>query len=933
MKMKRNTLFDTLPEKPLKSSSPVTCLGMTFENDETRRAYFTEELRKKLQDPELRKIEGFPIGSDEDILNLSDPPYYTACPNPFINDFIRNYGQPFNPQLDSYNQEPFSVDSQFGKTSNPITRAHPYHTKVPPEAVESFCNHYLGKEGGVMLDCFCGIGMSGVGFNLFKHKNKNKAASIICDLSTLASFASHNYNSKVDNLELAKILYEVKDQLENVIKSSFLTSHNGWPSSGKQTEIFTKNNKKSSDELGTIEYIVVAEEFSCPNCSSPNLLWQEKNIDIKGGKIKDSFLCDSCGKEINKSASTKIWETYPDPCRNGEVCQIFKQKPVLIFYSFKGKSFCKHPDHEDIYNIQKHWQYKYINIPIVPIPDGDKTRELISGKTLFFHQCYHPMVINAFNCLFEIVKKYKDNILYRKILFALSPLYSSLTRMAVVHVSHFFTGGGGPFISNISGFLHFPSISFIRNPISALRLRIESILSSEELKNEAWGESTFVSCQSATDLRQIENNSIDYVFIDPPFGQNLMYSELNFFWECALQVRTNASQEAIINKTQKKDLRDYQLLMGKSFKEIYRIIKPGRWVTVEFHNSKNSVWTAIQEAMEQSGFIVADVRILDKKLGSYNQNVSSGAPKSDLIISAYKPFSELEERFKLTSGTEDGGWDFVRSHLRQLPVFASKNGQVEIISERQNFLIFDRMLAFHVQRGVTIPFSATEFYKGLDQRFSQRDGMYFLPEHVAEYDKKRLSVGEVNQLSLFIKDETSAIQWLKHKLTQKPQTFQDLHPQFLLEMKGWNKNETPLELSLLLNQNFIRYDGKGGVPQQIHAYLSTNWKELRNLPKDDPTLVAKARDRWYVPDPNKAGDLEKMREKALLKEFEDYKEVKKKLKVFRLEAVRVGFKKAWQERQYAVIVAVAEKIPNNVLEEDPKLLMWYDQAVTRMGGE
>jgi chromosome segregation protein len=146
------------------------------------------------------------------------------------------------------------------------------------------------------------------------------------------------------------------------------------------------------------------------------------------------------------------------------------------------------------------------------------------------------------------------------------------------------------------------------------------------------------------------------------------------------------------------------------------------------------------------------------------------------------------------------------------------------------------------------------------------------------------------------------------------------------QLGGWSKNEDARTANELLNQNFLRYDGKGPVPEQIHAYLSTNWKELRNLPKDDPTLVAKARDRWYVPDPNKAGDLEKLREKALLKEFEEYKEVKKKLKVFRLEAVRAGFKKAWQERDYAVIVAVADKIPNNVLEEDPKLLMWYDQA-------
>ena len=75
----------------------VECLGMTFENDDARRAYFLGKLRERLRDPEFRKIEGFPIGSDEDILALSDPPYYTACPNPFIADFIKHYGKPYDP--------------------------------------------------------------------------------------------------------------------------------------------------------------------------------------------------------------------------------------------------------------------------------------------------------------------------------------------------------------------------------------------------------------------------------------------------------------------------------------------------------------------------------------------------------------------------------------------------------------------------------------------------------------------------------------------------------------------------------------------------------------------------------------------------------------------------------------------------------------------
>ncbi len=53
--------------------------------------------------------------------------------------------------------------------------------------------------------------------------------------------------------------------------------------------------------------------------------------------------------------------------------------------------------------------------------------------------------------------------------------------------------------------------------------------------------------------------------------------------------------------------------------------------------------------------------------------------------------------------------------------------------------------------------------------------------------------------------------------------------------------------------------------------------------------------------------------------------------MFRLEAVRAGFRKAWQERDYATIITVAGKIPERILQENPKLLMWYDQALTRTG--
>jgi len=121
-------------------SGPVECLGMTFPDDDERRKYFLEKLADNLKDPAFRKIEGFPIGEDEDILALSDPPYYTACPNPWLADFVKHYGTPFNPKK-PYHREPFAADVSEGKT-HPIYNAHSFHTKVPHRAIMRYILHY-----------------------------------------------------------------------------------------------------------------------------------------------------------------------------------------------------------------------------------------------------------------------------------------------------------------------------------------------------------------------------------------------------------------------------------------------------------------------------------------------------------------------------------------------------------------------------------------------------------------------------------------------------------------------------------------------------------------------------------------------------------------------------------------------------------------------
>jgi len=443
-----------------------------------------------------------------------------------------------------------------------------------------------------------------------------------------------------------------------------------------------------------------------------------------------------------------------------------------------------------------------------------------------------------------------------------------------------------------------------------------------------------INTGTATKL-PLADDSIDYIFTDPPFGENIYYADLNFLVESWHGVTTDAKPEAIIDKFKHKALPEYQHLMLRCFAEYQRVLKPGRWMTVVFSNSKGAVWNAIQVALQQAGFVVAEVTALDKEQGSYRQVTSTTAVKQDLVISAYKPNGGLEARFQKSGATVESAWDFVQTHLRNLAVVKIQNTtppELKFVPERDPRRIFDRMVAWFVRHHAPVPLSSQEFQEGLAQRFADRDGMVFLTEQAIEYDKARAQVAEAPQRELFVCDERSAIDWVADALKAKPVTYQDLHPEFIRQLgAAWKRYEIRPELTALLEANFLRYDGTGDVPCQIHGYLASNYHDLRGLDKSDPRLKAKAQDRWYVPDPNKAQDLEKKREKTLLKEFEHYKTFTgRKLKESRLEVLRAGFRDAWAKQDYATIARLADKLPEATLQEDETLLPLYDMALTRI---
>jgi len=939
-----------------KSGGPVECLGMSFLSENVRRDYFRGVLAEKLKDPSFRSKEGFPNGTDEEILNLSDPPYFTACPNPFISRFIEIENSKTK-RTETIVLEPFAADVSEGK-SDPIYTAQSYHTKVPHKAIMRYILHYT-QPGDLVLDGFCGTGMTGVAANLCADESTivslgyrtdragnilrpsesgdsnsweifskvGPRLSVLNDLSIAASFIAYNYNSPWNAAEFNDAVDNILIDIEERFSWMFRTHHGSGQQNVVEAMSDLETNRFRSEailNLHKINYTVWSDVFVCRDCGGEIVFW-DAAVNKVQAKILDKFPCKHCGTQLTKRTLDRSWVNEIDP-RSGEPRKYAKQVPVEINYSYHGKSLSKKPDPYDLQVLKLVESATIFSwFPTDRMPEGDEARRNDDDGLTHVHHFYtkrNLIVLSelykmAEQCGLPLVKQLVVNMMTRA------------NRQSSLHISNYFNGGGGVCKGHLSGTLYVPSISPEIPAIKLFQDRVHTF--NRWLKVAVKKRRSIISTSSFTAM-EIEDSSIDYIFLDPPFGKNLMYSELNFMDESWLRIKTKPEHEAIENRVHGKGINEYRKLMTACFKEAFRVLKSGRWMTVEFSNTQANVWNAIQSALQEAGFVVANVAALDKKQGSFKAVNTTTAVKQDLVISAYKPALELEQRFKKEIDPEASVWDFVRSHLSYLPTTKVRKGSLEFVAERDPRIIFDRMISWFIRHEAPVPISTHEFQAGLAQRFAIRDGMVFLQEQAIQYDKKRALVSQAPQMELFVADERSAIDWLTEFLRKRPSTYQEVHPEFTTQLgAGWKKHETRPELSALLEDNFLRYDASDDVPSQIHNYLSTNFHDLRNLEKTDPRLKAKAKDRWFVPDPNKAQDLEKKREKALLKEFDGYRTAPgRRLKEFRLEVLRAGFKSAWATRDFKTIIAIAQKVPEEALQEDEKLLFWYDSALTRM---
>ncbi len=626
---------------------------------------FTEELDR------LRNLPGFPIGQDEDILALSRPPYYTACPNPFVGNFISEFSLPYHAASDTYCREPFAADIAT-QERHPVYAAHPYHTKVPPEIIRTLINHFC-EEGGIVFDGFCGSGMTGVA------ALETGRAALLADLSPVATFISAVNTTYFGADELAGALEAMLGRVEEKLGALYQTEDEA-------------GNKSS------LNYAIWSDVFSCPKCRHEFPFFPHAVIQHVGKvETRRQFPCPGCGNSLSVRMVERIMTATG-------------KKKALVWVS-RGKQ----AGPPSAFDLALANQIEQMEVPAWypadPIDPAGYTAQLaqLGAKAINrVDRFLSRRNLIIFSSLMEEARTHVPAPLRNACIYALTGIFTVISER-----QGYFGGGGG-----MSGNLYMPIVRMERNIFGCLRRKIKKLRKAEERK-KAYQTKAIISTQSSHHLPLIPDNSIDYIYTDPPFGANIIYSEMNLLLESWLKVKTNDKLELVVNTTRDTGLDYYQKMLRAALAEFYRILKPRRWITIEFHNTKAVIWNVVQQALEAAGFIVAHVGLLDKGSSTILQDIRDGAVYQDLLISAYKqPVSRLTlPPTTLATGTEEGVWQFVRDYLAELPLSAP---------DRRAYTLYSRMVAYHLQHGLSVPISASKFYVKLAQNFKEVDRLYFL---------------------------------------------------------------------------------------------------------------------------------------------------------------------------------------------------------------
>lgn len=553
-----------------------------------------------------------------------------------MDDFIAHYLTRGTPPSSSGSDAPDRPPVERlvpGSRNTALYNAHSYHTKVPPEAIRPFIEHFT-RPGDVVLDPFCGSGMTGVAVAMAGRR------AILNDLSTAAVHLAWNHTRPCDGDALAAAFQKVAETVQDDFARYYATrDENGDPA--------------------TIRWTLWSTRHLCPACSGGFLLWD--TVDRKTGRLTRATQCPECGHRADRRRFT-----------------VTGSEPALVaFERADGSRGERAATRQDLGEAMALADER----DSAPFPDValGADREMYQRCALHLQGVHsvRDMYTNrnrlALAKLWQAIGRERDERLRAALAFAFTNTAWHGTRMRRFNAR----GGHRP----LTGTLYVPQLSAEVNVLQVMSRKIRQLRSYYRAFQPKAVAPPHITCDSATNLASIADGSVDYVFADPPFGSNIFYADCNLIWESWLGRVTDQTQEAVVNRSLPpsqggKTLADYGELMGQSLAEMARVLKPGGWATVVFHNTDAEVWRALSGAASAAGFEFHEAASLDRKQQSHKGYKGRGGKENvahfDVVMNLRKPLESAPVAPPRTARLDLAG---MIEEIASVPQFALRGAQ------------------------------------------------------------------------------------------------------------------------------------------------------------------------------------------------------------------------------------------------------------------
>lgn len=544
---------------------------------------------------------------------------------------------------------------------------HRFRARKPHNVVAEYIKAHT-REGDIVLDPYCGSGVSVI------EAVASKRRAIGVDLNPLAIFITRMTLTYVD-------IKRLKNEFENLKKrlhedEYILTLDNG---KEKKITIFSLFETRCPKCEGKASIETVVETFlvRCPEC--------KKEINVakcEKGKIQGEYKCYLCGKKFNLNrADTKgtsiVNIRYKCPSCNVKGWKTPDKFDIILWETCerarswresgkRGKTLW-YPDYRLYYPNGMPFMTKR---RIDTIPDLFGKRNLI-----------------ALSIIWHEINKVEDDVLRDMFKLAFSASLEFVCRLNPLRPSK----KQGEYSTKSGWTVHeywTPAIHALNNPIYIFYDRVESIIKGKEESNKRLGKVRFARNisdllsgkadvllveDSAIRLDEILNGEeeiIDYIFTDPPYGGALQYYELDFLrnaWLFPNKLNWH-EDEIVINDKQGKSLEQYYLNLRRSFQEMYKALKKGGYMTVTFHHSLIEVYNTVIKAATAAGFDLEKIIFQPPAVRSAKQSLH---PFTSAVGDYYMRFSKGIQYKPLEK--KSGDESFEKVAVRNI---------IEIIAER-----------------------------------------------------------------------------------------------------------------------------------------------------------------------------------------------------------------------------------------------------------